>query len=318
MALRISSWAIKRPLVPVVIFLGLVLTGLISLARLPVNGMPNVNIPVVNVSIFLPGASPTEIESQITLRVETAVAGIGSIKHITSSVTDSVSSTKIEFQLGTDINQALSKVRDQMVGIKPLLPRGSEEPIIQAVDADVVPILTYALEAPQRSIEQATLLVDTDISRALLAIKGVAKIQRQGGVVREIRIALDPVKLHGYGVTAVAVNDQLLATVQNLPAGRIDSVGQETLIRTLGAPVDIAGLQNMNIALPGKRFARLGDLGDIIDTTSVQRQIARLDGHPVVGFAVYRSKTASEVSIEKSVKAVLKDIQSSQARHSFY
>jgi len=199
-----------------------------------------------------------------------------------------------------------------MVGIKPLLPRGSEEPIIQAVDADVVPILTYALEAPQRSIEQATLLVDTDISRALLAIKGVAKIQRQGGVLREIRIALDPVKLHGYGVTAVAVNDQLLATVQNLPAGRIDSVGQETLIRTLGAPVDIAGLQNMNIALPGKRFARLGDLGDIIDTTSVQRQIARLDGHPVVGFAVYRSKTANEVSIEKSVKAVLKDIQSSQ------
>ena len=313
MDLLISSWAIKRPLVPVVIFLGLVVTGLMSFARLPVNGMPNVNIPVVNVSIFLPGASPTEIESQITLRVETAVAGIGNIKHITSSVTDSVSSTKIEFQLGTDINQALSKVRDQMVGIKPLLPRGSEEPIIQAVDADVVPILTYALEAPQRSIEQATLLVDTQISRTLLAIKGVAKVQRQGGVVREIRIALDPVKLHSYGVTAVAVNDQLLATVQNLPAGRIDSVEQETLIRTLGAPVDIAGLRNMNIALPGKRFARLGDLGDVIDATSVQRQIARLDGHPVVGFAVYRSKTASEISIEKSVKAVLKDIQSTQS-----
>jgi HAE1 family hydrophobic/amphiphilic exporter-1 len=114
MAVRISSWAIKRPLVPIVIFVGLVVTGLMSFSRLPVNGMPNVNIPVVNVSVFLPGASPTEIESQITLRVETALAGIGNIKHITSSVTDSVSSTKIEFQLGTDINQALSKVRDQM------------------------------------------------------------------------------------------------------------------------------------------------------------------------------------------------------------
>ena len=317
MAVRISSWAIKRPLVPIVIFVGLVVTGLMSFSRLPVNGMPNVNIPVVNVSVFLPGASPTEIESQITLRVETALAGIGNIKHITSSVTDSVSSTKIEFQLGTDINQALSKVRDQMIGIKPLLPRGSEEPMIQSIDADVVPVLTYAVQAPQRSIEQSTLLVDTQISRALLAIKGVAKVQRQGGVGREIRIALDSVKLQSYGVTASAINDQLLASVQNLPAGRIDSAGQETLIRTLGAPADVLSLQNMNIALPGQRFVRLADLGDVIDTTSAKRQIARLDGEPVVGFAVYRSKTASEVSVEKEVQAVLKEIQASQPDVSF-
>ena len=317
MALRISSWAIKRPLVPIVIFVGMVVTGLISFSRLPVNGMPNVNIPVVNVSVFLPGASPTEIESQITLRVETALAGIGNIKHITSNVTDSVSSTKIEFQLGTDINQSLSKVRDLMIGIKPLLPRGSEEPMIQSIDADVMPILTYAVQAPQRSIEQSTLLVDTQISRALLAIKGVAKVQRQGGVGREIRIALDPVKLQSYGVTAAAINDQLLASVQNLPAGRIDSAGQETLIRTLGAPADVISLQNMNIALPGQRFVRLVDLGDVIDTTSAQRQIARLDGQPVVGFAVYRSKTSSEVSVEKEVQAVLKDIHASQPDVSF-
>lgn len=312
MALRISSWAIKRPLVPIVIFIGLVITGLMSFSRLPINGMPNVNIPVVNVSVFLPGASPSEIESQITVRVETALAGIGNIKHITSSITDSVSSTKIEFQLGTDINQALSKVRDQMIGIKSLLPRGSEEPMIQSIDADVVPILTYAVQAPQRSIEQSTLLVDTQVSRALLAIKGVAKVQRQGGEGREIRVSLDPLKLQSYGVTAAVINDQLLASVQNLPAGRIDSLGQETLIRTLGAPTDVERLQNMNIALPGQRFVRLSDLGDVIDTTSAQRQIAKLDAQPVVGFAIYRSKTASEVSVEKDVKAALEEIKVNQ------
>lgn len=309
MALRISSWAIKRPLIPIVIFLGLVFTGLMSFSRIPVNGMPNVNIPVVNVSVILPGASPAEIESQITLRVENALAGIGNIKHISSNISDSVSSTKIEFQLGTDINQALSKVRDQMIGIRVLLPKGSEEPLIQSVDADVVPILTFAIKAPQRSIEQSTLLVDSKISQSLLAIKGVAKVQRQGGVGREIRIALDPIKLQSYGVTASIINDQLLASVQNLPAGRIDSVGRETLIRTLGVPNDLAHLQNMNIALPGQRFARLEDLGDVSDTTSAQRQIARLDGQPVVGFAIYRSKTSSEISIEKEVKAALKKIE---------
>ena len=309
MALPISSWAIKRPLIPIVIFVGLVVTGLMSFARLPVNGMPNVNIPVVNVSVFLPGASPTEIESQITTRVETAVAGIGGIKHITSTVNDSVSSTKIEFQLGTDINQVLSKVRDQMIGVRPLFPRGAEEPVIQSIDADVVPILTFAVESPQRSIEQASWLVDTKISRALLAVKGVAKVQRQGGVGREVRIELDPARLQSYGVTAATVNDQLVANIQNLPAGRIDSQSQETLVRTVGVPSDVDGLKNMSIALPNQRFVRLGDLGAIRDTTTALRQIARFDGKPVVGFAVYRAKTASEVDVEAQVDDVLKQIQ---------
>jgi len=309
MALPISSWAIKRPLIPIVIFVGLVVTGLMSFARLPVNGMPNVNIPVVNVSVFLPGASPTEIESQITTRVETAVAGIGGIKHITSTVNDSVSSTKIEFQLGTDINQVLSKVRDQMIGVRPLFPRGAEEPVIQSIDADVVPILTFVVESPQRSIEQASWLVDTKISRALLAVKGVAKVQRQGGVGREVRIELDPARLQSYGVTAATVNDQLVANIQNLPAGRIDSQSQETLVRTVGVPSDVDGLKNMSIALPNQRFVRLGDLGAIRDTTTALRQIARFDGKPVVGFAVYRAKTASEVDVEAQVDDVLKQIQ---------
>ena len=309
MALRISSWAIKRPLIPIVIFVGLVITGLISFARLPVNGMPNVNIPVVNVSVFLPGASPTEIESQITTRVETALAGIGSIKHITSTVNDSVSSTKIEFQLGTDINQALSKVRDQMIGIRPLLPKGAEEPMIQSIDADVVPILTFAVDAPQRSIEQTSLLVDTKVSRTLLGLKGVAKVLRQGGASREVSIELDPLKLQSYGITAAAINDQLVANIQNLPAGRIDNPAQETLVRTLGVPKDLTGLENMSIALPNQRFVRLGDLGYVRDTVTAPRQIARFDGRSVVGFAVYRSKTASEVNVESEVKAALQEIQ---------
>ena len=312
MALPISSWAIKRPLIPIVVFLGLVITGLMSFARLPVNGMPNVNIPVVNVSVFLPGASPTEIESQITTRVETAVAGIGGIKHITSTVNESVSSTQIEFQLGTDINQVLSKVRDQMIGIRPLFPRGAEEPIIQSIDADVVPILTFAVESPQRSIEEASWLVDTKISRALLAVKGVAKVQRQGGVGREVRIELDPVKLQSYGVTAATVNEQLVANIQNLPAGRIDSQLQETLVRTVGVPSSVDALKAMSIALPNQRFVRLADLGVVRDTTSVVRQIARFDGKPVVGFAVYRAKTASEVDVETQVNSVLSQIQLNQ------
>ncbi len=309
MSLRISSRAIRRPLAPFVIFFGLLVSGLMAFSQLPINGMPNVLIPVINVSVYLPGAAPTEIESQITNRIESAVGNVGNIKHITSTVTDSVSSTRIEFQLGTDINQALSKVRDQMIEVRPLLPKGSEEPIIQSIDADIVPILTFTVKAPQRSIQESSWFIDNQIVKELLSLKGVAKVQRLGGVGREIRIELDPSKLQAYGITADIINDQLRETVLTLPSGRIENDNEETLIRTVGSPKDARILANTSISLPGGRFAKLGDLGLVIDSDSQQRQIGRLNQEPVVGFAIYRSKSASEVAVEKEVNQTLSKIQ---------
>ena len=141
MNLRISSWAIERPLAPLIIFAGLLLAGLVSYSKLPVNNLPNVEIPIVSVTITMPGAAPSEIELQITNRVEAAVASVGNIKHSWSTVTDGVSNTQIEFQLGTNINQALTAIRDQIAEIRPLLPQSIEEPQIQRFDIDAVPIL---------------------------------------------------------------------------------------------------------------------------------------------------------------------------------
>ena len=222
MSLRISSWAIRHPLLPFVLLIGLVIMGGIEYLKLPINNLPNVDIPIINVSVILPGATPTEIESQITRRVETALAGIDNIKHITSTIIDSISSTQIEFQLGTDINQALSKTRNQMASIKLLLPSGAEEPVIQAVDTDLSPILTFTVDSHQRSLEETSWFVDSQVMNSLLAIKGVAKVQRQGGQEREIHVELDPAKLQIYGITVEFINNQLRQTALTLPAGRID------------------------------------------------------------------------------------------------
>ena len=222
MSLRISSWAIRHPLLPFVLLIGLVIMGGIEYLKLPINNLPNVDIPIINVSVILPGATPTEIESQITRRVETALAGIDNIKHITSTIIDSISSTQIEFQLGTDINQALSKTRNQMASIKLLLPPGAEEPVIQAVDTDLSPILTFTVDSHQRSLEETSWFVDSQVMNSLLAIKGVAKVQRQGGQEREIHVELDPAKLQIYGITVEFINNQLRQTALTLPAGRID------------------------------------------------------------------------------------------------
>ncbi|MCE9633526.1 MAG: efflux RND transporter permease subunit [Methylophilales bacterium] len=304
MSLRISSWAIERPLAPIIVFIGLLLLGLASYSKLPINNLPNVEIPIVSITINMAGAAPSEIELQITNRVEAAVASVGNIKHSWSTVTDGVSNTQIEFQLGTNLNQALTSVRDQIAEIRPLLPQNIEEPQIQRFDIDAVPMLTYTVNAPQRSLEDTSWFIDDQIVRALLAVKGVAKVERQGGLDREIRIELDPVRLQAYGVTAEAINQQLRQTALDGPAGRIDNGTQETLIRTIGGAATVDALANLSIALPGGS-ARLQDLGVVRDATNEARQLAWLNKKPVVTFAVYRTKSASEVSLERGVEAAL-------------
>lgn len=313
MSLRISSWAIRRPLLPLMVFIGLLLSGWLAYQRLPVNNMPNVNVPAVSITIGLPGAAPSEIEAQITSKVEAAVSGIGNIKHIYSIVTDGSSNTEIEFQLDTNINQALSAVRDQVLQARAAMPQSIEEPQIQRVDVDALPVLTFSVNAPQKSLEEVSWLIDDQVMRALLAVKGVARIQRQGGMEREIRVELNPARLQAYGITAESVNQQLRQTALNWPAGRINEGTQETLIRTVGAPHDVEALANTPIALPGGRSARLHDLGVVRDTTIEPRQLAWMNREPVVAFAVYRTRSASEVSVEKGVNAALQQISATNA-----
>jgi HAE1 family hydrophobic/amphiphilic exporter-1 len=311
MSIGISSWAIRRPLAPFMVFTGLLLMGFMAYCKLPVNNMPNVDIPIVDVSVIIPGASPSEIETQVTSHIEAAVAGVGNIKHISSTIIDGVSSTQIEFQLGTNTNQALSKIRDQIIAIRASFPHGSEEPLIQRVDADALPILTYTLKAPKKSLQEASWFVDDQVMRSLLAVKGIAKIQRQGGVDREILVQLDPARMQAYGVTASLINEQLHLIALNRPAGRVDSTSQETIIRTMGAPSDIDSLANLSIPLGDGRTARLKDLGSIQDSGGQPRQLARLNQQPVTGFAIYRTKSASEINVEHGVQKALEALKAS-------
>lgn len=317
MSFKISSWAIKQPLAPFVFFVGFLLAGLVAYTYIPVNGMPSVKIPIVNVSVVLAGSTPTIIESEITRRIEASVSGIGGIKHMTSSATADVSNTQLEFELGTDINDVLSKVRDQVASIRPLLPHGVEEPIVQKIDVDVVPILTFTVNSPNHSIEETSWLVDSEISRALLSIKGVAKVQRQGGLEQEIKVELDAARLQAYNISVSDVNEQIRKTVLTLPSGRLENTTQELLIKSNGAPKDIESLANTQISLPNGNTAKLIDLGSVRYTTAQQHQLARFNHQPVVAFAIYKSNTASEIEVETKTLAKLVQFKASHPTFEF-
>lgn len=309
MSLRISSWAIKQPLMPFIIFISLLFAGIAAYIQLPINNWPDVQIPIINVSIAMPSATPAEIETQITQRLEASLASVGNIKHLNSTITDGISSTQIEFKSGTNIAQALAKVRDKVAEVRPLLPHSAEEPLTQPIDADLSPILTFAVSTPKRSIEEVSWLIDNQVVNTLLAVKGVSKIQRQGGQEREIHVDLDPARMQAYRLTADIVNTQIRQTTQTLSAGRLDDKTQEIPIKVAGSHSSIDLLSNMKIALSNERFARLQDIGEVHDAVSEPRQLASLNKQPVVAFAIYRSRSASEVSIEKGVNQALQQLK---------
>ncbi len=312
MAINISAWSIRRPIPSIVLFVVLTVLGLFAFGDVPITRMPNIDVPIVTVQINQSGAAPSELETQVTKKVETTVAGVQGVKHITSSITEGTSLTTIEFQLETQVDRAVNDVRDAVTKIRTELPQDIDEPLVQRVDVEGMAIVTYAAEAPTMTPDELSWFVDDTVIRALQGVRGVAQVKREGGVEREIRISLNPDKLAALGVTAADVNRQLVATNVDLAGGRGQIGTLEQSVRTLGGASTVADLAETRIALPGGRQVRLADLATVTDGAAEPRLFARLDGKPVVAFGVYRAKGFSDVVVAHNAEAELRRVE---ARH---
>ena len=318
MAWNISGAAIRRPIPPLVLFAVLTLLGVVAFRMLPITRAPNVDIPVVSVTVTEQGAAPAELESQVTKKIEDAVANVSGVKHLTSTVTDGVSVTIIELRLEVSSDRALNDVRDAVAKIRADLPRGIDEPIIERIDVVGQSIRTYAVTAPGMTLEGLSWFVDDTVLRDLQGVAGVGQVQRIGGVTREIRVSLDPDRLASLGITAGDVNNQLRATSADLSGGRGELGAQEQAIRTLAAARSLPQLEQTRIVLPGGREVRLGDVATLTDTFEEPRAFARLDGEtPVVSFAVFRAKGASDATVADRVTERLDKLAAAHPEVSF-
>lgn len=306
---NISAWSIRNPVTTLVLFLAITLTGLLCFFKLGIDENPNIDVPIVSISVSEMGAAPSELETEVTRKVEDAVAGIGNIKHITSTINEGVSQTMIEFEIGTNSDRAVNDVRDAIARIRQQLPMGIDEPIIQRIDFVGGPFVTYIVSSKHKTVAELSWLIDNDISRGLLSVPGVGQVQRTGGVDREIRINLDPTQLEALNITADMVSAQVRALNRNVPGGRGEIGQSEQSIRTLGSAPTVDKLKANQIMLPGNRWARLDSLGSVSDSVSDQRQLALLNGEPVVAFSVVRSTGTSLVTVEKAVDAKLKELE---------
>ncbi|EUB96720.1 acriflavin resistance protein [Rhizobium sp. CF080] len=307
--MNFSAWSIRNPIAPLLGFALLLIVGIQSFYALPITRFPNIDVPVVSITVTQSGAAPAELEMQVTKEIEDAVASISGIDEIQSTVTDGQSQTVVVFRIEKPTAEAVQDTKDAIDKIRSDLPAGIEEPVVTKVDVEGQAIQTFAVSSPNMTLEELSWFVDDTVKRALQGQAGIGRIDRYGGSDREVRVSLNPAKLDAYGITASDVSTQLRGTNVDLGSGRGQVAGNEQTIRTLGDARSVSQLADTTITLPNGQFVRLTELGTITDTYEEPKSFSRFNGTPSVTFAVFRAKGASEVSVAETVATSLDEVR---------
>ncbi len=294
---NISAWSIRNPVVPIVLFVALTLAGIMAFINMDVQNDPDIEFPVVVVSISQPGAAPTEITTQITQKVESAIRSVQGVRNIDASSTEGNTTISAEFEIGDDINAAVSEVKNAVDQIRSDLPDGILEPQIFKVATSSDPIAYFAVEASDMTLEQLSWFVDDTVARRLLSVEGMASVSRNGGVNREIRVVLDPAKMQSLGVSASQINAVLRQQNINASGGQSQIAGSRQSVRVLGNATNAFELSQTQISLSGGRSIKLADVAAVTDGFSEQRAMAFAGGKQVVTFGMSRAKGASDVTV---------------------
>src|SRR3989338_6489452 len=259
--MNFSAWAIKTPIPSILLFIMLTIFWLMSFKTMMVQDFPDIELPIVVVTANLEGAAPTQMETEVARKIENAVASLGDVKHVYASITDGSAKVSVEFNLEKNTSEAVNDVRDAISRIRSDLPGDMKEPVISKVNTSGRPILTYSVASDALDEQDVSWFVDNAVSRALLAIPGVGKVSRIGGVDREIRVEIDPVKIQALNASFADISRQIRKIQRESSGGRTDIGDSQQSVRTLGTVDSASGLAAMNISLQDGRHYRLAQLG---------------------------------------------------------
>jgi len=307
--MNVSSWSIKNPIPGMLLFIMLTAVGLMSFRAMKIQQFPDIDLPTVTVTATLPGASPALLETEVARKIENSVATLQGVKHIYTTVQDGVSTTTIEFRLEKPTQEAVDDVRDAVSRVRSDLPTDLRDPVISKMELAGSPILTYTVASTRMDDEALSWFVDDQVTRSILSVRGVGAVSRVGGVSREVRVELDPARLQALKATAADNSRQLRQIQQEGSGGRTDLGGAEQSVRTIATVRSAAELAALEIALSDGRRIRLDQVANVSDTVAERRSTALLDGKPVVGFEIVRSRGAGEVEVATGVRKQLEQLK---------
>ncbi|MFL6231420.1 MAG: efflux RND transporter permease subunit, partial [Pyrinomonadaceae bacterium] len=304
---KLAEICVRRPVFATMIILSLTVVGLFSFVSLGVDLFPKIDFPTITVTVINPGASPREIETEITDKVESAVNTISGIDELRSTSVEGASQVFVQFLLEKNADVAAQEIRDRVNLIIGDLPETAEAPIIQKLDTDAAPVLRIAVSSP-RNLRDVTEIADKQIKKRIESISGVGNVEIIGGARREIQIKLDPDKMRAFNVTVPEVAAAVRAQNMEVPGGRVEEGARELTVRTLGRVVNPADFNNVAVSTRGVYPVKISDIGYAEDSSEEQRTTARLNGQPAVTLVVSKQSGQNVVAVADAVKERLAEI----------
>lgn len=305
----LSDLSIKRPVFASVLMLALAVLGVFSYKRLSIDFFPDIEIPVVSISVIYPGASPEAVEREVTKKIEEAVNPIPGVRHIQSSSKEGVSLIVVEFELEVKINEAVEEVRTKIASIRKDLPKNIEEPLIQKFDISGFPVISLSISSDSISPIELTNIADKKIKRALESLSGVGKVKLIGGFEREIKVELDPAKIESRGIGINEVVRGIAGENVNFPLGSLQTKREEIPLRILGKPKNPDEFSKMVITYRGDHPIKLGEIANVIDGVKEQRSLAFVNSKPAIALDVLKQSKANTVEVAKIIKKEVENLK---------
>ena len=307
--MNVSAWSIRNPIPGVLLFIMLSLMGLMAFKAMKIQNFPDIDLPTVTVTASLPGASPSQLETEVARKLENSIATLQGVKHIYTTVQDGTAIVTTEFRLEKPTQEAVDDVRAAVARVRSDLPGDLRDPVVTKMELAGAPILTYTIASTRMDDEALSWFVDNTVTKQLLSVRGVGSVARVGGVTREVRVELDPARLQALNATAADISRQLRMTQQEASGGRTDVGGAEQSVRTIATVKSADELARTEITLTDGRRIRLDQVANVSDTTAEQRSAALLNGKPVVGFEIVRTRGAGETDVAAGVRKQLEALK---------
>ena len=312
-----ATWSIRNPIPSILLFVVLTLAGIWGFRALPVQNLPDLDLPTVIVSLSQPGAAPAQLETEVARRVEDSLASVSGINHIRTTITDGTVTISVQFVLEKTLSDALLDTKNAVDRVRSDLPEDVRPPSVIADTFGGDPTLTYSVTSTRMTEEQLSRYIDDTVSRAVRALPGVGRFERLGGVEREVLVEVDPVRLASVGATAQEVSRALRQVQQQSSGGVADLGGQRQSLRTSLLVSDASALRGLTIVLADRRQVRLDQVATVTDGSSERTRAALLNGRPAVGFNVYRAKGYDETKVAAATAEALRTLAAFDAHVRF-
>ncbi|MCY6413024.1 efflux RND transporter permease subunit [Acinetobacter sp. VNH17] len=307
--MNFATWSIRNPIPAILLFVLLTIAGIWGFRSLPTQNLPDLDLPMVTVTVAQPGVAPAQLETEVARKVEDSLASLNGLRHLQTSVTDGLVTIQVEFELEKNISDALIETKNAVDSVRSDLPTEIQEPTVSTRKSVGGSVLTYAVASPKFDEEALSWYVDHTLAKTILGVPGVGRFERIGGVQREVQIRIDPVRMAEFGVTVAEVSHTLRQIQQQSSGGRGQLGEEEQSIRVIATVQQAQELGALRITLSNGKSLRLDQIASITDTTAEHTQAALLNGKPVVGFSVYRAKGYDEVKIAEGVRKVLDQLK---------